>query len=329
MIQTESSSIETFIENLTVGEPTEYKNVKVYPLTLNRKRKTKYLSMQDAMKLGLLEMTEKSAEGTVNEIKVTNKGPERVLLLDGEEIAGAKQNRIFNATILLKKQSESVIPVSCTEMGRWNYRSEKFSNANAIATPKLRKRKMKSVHHSLRASKVFKSDQREVWNSVNEVLSTHHMSSPTRAMNEAFKKTKRDKKDYLSHFKPTGKQQGVIVVIDGKIRGLDYLSSKKAFRKVYKKLLHGYVMEAGGFTAGTKESKSRVQPENPATFLSGLLEAKKEKFKSPGHGYDWRLNNEAITASALLYRGEVIHFSAFIDKDSPEDKITRRPWFIF
>jgi ARG and Rhodanese-Phosphatase-superfamily-associated Protein domain len=35
-----------------------------------------------------------------------------VLILDGEELVGAKQNRIVNVTILVVTQSEIVIPVS-------------------------------------------------------------------------------------------------------------------------------------------------------------------------------------------------------------------------
>ena len=36
-------------------------------------------------------------------------------MLAGEEPVGAKQNRILNTTILLKKHSETTIPVSCTK----------------------------------------------------------------------------------------------------------------------------------------------------------------------------------------------------------------------
>ncbi len=45
-----------------------------------------------------------------------------ILILDGEELVGAKQNRIVNTTILVVALSTLVIPVSCVEQGRWSYR---------------------------------------------------------------------------------------------------------------------------------------------------------------------------------------------------------------
>jgi hypothetical protein len=46
------------------------------------------------------------------ELRVKNSSGTPVLILDGEELVGAKQNRIVNVTILVVTQSEIVIPVS-------------------------------------------------------------------------------------------------------------------------------------------------------------------------------------------------------------------------
>jgi hypothetical protein len=61
------------------------------------------------------ENTEVSAGGHVPELKVVNKGETPVLLLDGEELAGARPNRALNTTILVRGHSETIIPVTCTE----------------------------------------------------------------------------------------------------------------------------------------------------------------------------------------------------------------------
>jgi hypothetical protein len=52
------------------------------------------------------------------EMKLINRSKSKVLILDREELKGAKQNRIVNATFLIGPKMEVVIPVSCVEPGR-------------------------------------------------------------------------------------------------------------------------------------------------------------------------------------------------------------------
>ena len=61
------------------------------------------------------------------------------MLFDGEELKGAKQNRILNTTILIAAGSSLDVPVSCTEQGRWSYASREFDESEAIKDPRLLK----------------------------------------------------------------------------------------------------------------------------------------------------------------------------------------------
>ncbi len=65
-------------------------------------------------------MTEVSDAGSVPYLQAVNMGPWPVLIFDGEELVGAKQNRIVNTTILVGV-GKAVLPVSC-ENGRWSRR---------------------------------------------------------------------------------------------------------------------------------------------------------------------------------------------------------------
>jgi hypothetical protein len=69
---------------------------------------------------------------------VFNPGDFQVLLIDGDVLPCAKQNRALNTSILFKELSEKRVPVSCTEQGRWSYASASYAeSANAMAFKSL------------------------------------------------------------------------------------------------------------------------------------------------------------------------------------------------
>ncbi|MGH8953157.1 MAG: ARPP-1 family domain-containing protein [Acidimicrobiia bacterium] len=76
-------------------------------------------------------ITEATEAGTVPFIQVTNATAHPLLLLDGEELLGAKQNRILNTTVLVAAHAELTIPASCVEQGRWGYRGRRFTPGDA------------------------------------------------------------------------------------------------------------------------------------------------------------------------------------------------------
>jgi hypothetical protein len=93
----------------------------VFPLLADGEVQLPYLLLADAMESGTLRITE-IGQGTVPALLALNQGDADVLVLDGEQLIGAKQNRMPNRTILLPAKSETRIPVSCMEQGRWHYR---------------------------------------------------------------------------------------------------------------------------------------------------------------------------------------------------------------
>ena len=66
---------------------------------------------------------------------------------DGEQLVGAKQNRILNTDVIVPAHSKLSIPVSCVEAGRWDGRrhSENFEPAPQAAYPELRRAKAAQV----------------------------------------------------------------------------------------------------------------------------------------------------------------------------------------
>jgi hypothetical protein len=64
------------------------------------------------------------------------------LLLDGEQLVGAKQNRIPNMIVLVAAQTEVTIPVSCVEQGRWGYQARHRSSLCGVSAQKMKQARL-------------------------------------------------------------------------------------------------------------------------------------------------------------------------------------------
>ena len=64
-----------------------------------------YLCLAQALDQGLIDIEEISESGSVASLEARNRSEQPVFLLDGEELVGAKQNRVTNASILLPARS--------------------------------------------------------------------------------------------------------------------------------------------------------------------------------------------------------------------------------
>jgi hypothetical protein len=117
------------LDQLELGSPITAANLTMYPLLLPDESAPGYLTLDEALAAGLASVTEVSESGSVPELLVKNGAAKPVLILDGEELVGAKQNRIVNLTILVAAEQSLHIPVSCVEAGRWARRSREFAAA--------------------------------------------------------------------------------------------------------------------------------------------------------------------------------------------------------
>ena len=82
----------------------------MFPLLLPEDDAPGYLTLDEALAAGHASVTEVSEAGSVPELLVKNLAPSPVLILDGEELVGAKQNRIVNLTILVAAGADAAHP---------------------------------------------------------------------------------------------------------------------------------------------------------------------------------------------------------------------------
>lgn len=119
--------IKDYMDTIQIRKAQSHKNLVVFPLTSDYVVPFDYLTLDEALSEDLIDVVELDEDGSVPELKVVNRSDRMVLILDGEELVGAKQNRVVNTTILILASTTTVIPVSCVEQGRWSYDTANFT----------------------------------------------------------------------------------------------------------------------------------------------------------------------------------------------------------
>ncbi|MEI7827930.1 MAG: DUF6569 family protein, partial [Euryarchaeota archaeon] len=159
--------VKAYLEGASFGPTQQYNGVMCVPLLHVNGTGLSYVTLSEALKLGTLTVSEVSTQASVPDLLAVNKGDLPVLILDGEELKGAKQNRVLNASVLMDAHSETIIPVSCTEAGRWAYTSDTFKASGNVMSRDLRANRTRSVSASLDRTQQYRSDQSAVWRDID------------------------------------------------------------------------------------------------------------------------------------------------------------------
>jgi hypothetical protein len=283
------------------GEAVEHRGVVIAPLFPTRNPGCAYLTLDEALPRGFA-VTETDAAGTVPELAVENPLTDKVLLYDGEELVGAKQNRILNVTVLVAEQTAVRIPVSCVEEGRWSFRSVAMGAAGHVSHANLRRRKAETLAATPLARGIA---QGEVWNEVRAKADRMDARSPTGAANDVYSAYRPSLDELEANFPLERGQCGALLALDNTLC-LDWVSRPEAFAQLWPKLRRGYLLDALEVLDGRPTA-----PEAIAGFLDAIVALHPAQQPSVGLGNDVRLRGERVVGSGLELDGEVIQLSAF------------------
>lgn len=299
--------LEPFVKDLAPREPMTHANLTLVPLAGGEGHGPDYLLAAEALEAGLLTITETSESGTVPELRATSTADRPILLLDGEELVGAKQNRILNTAVLLPPRSKTTIPVSCVEQGRWRHVSPEFE-AGTVSPSGMRASKSRQVHSSLRECRRPESDQGAVWEEVEAQLGDLRTASPTRSMHDAVHHRRQDLEEFREALPYPGGARGVFVAVNDRFAVLDLFDRPGTLGKVWPRLVTGYAMDALGRRG---RDEPAVEPKGPQAIVEWLGQVACEPYPSPGLGEDWRFETEGLTGQALAVEGACLTLSAF------------------
>lgn len=294
------------LPTLRVGDPLRHEALSVFPLFSDSNGTVDYRLSDVALADESLLVEEVSEDGSVPDLLVENKGDLRVLFLEGEELVGAKQNRILNTSVLVAAHTKTKIPVSCVEQGRWNYKSRYFQSSGSHSPSKLRRALKASVSRSVKEQRGHQSNQGEVWQEVACLQEVHDVESRTAAMSDAFDSYGDRIAAFKQELKYVEGSVGVAVAIGEKVVVLDLFDKPSTCQQVWDRLLSGVVFDA--LEAG--ESDQQASVADVEQLLAAARDLSWEQAAAVGEGEEYRAESkQGDHASALVFEGTVVHGS--------------------
>jgi hypothetical protein len=293
------------------AEPCVHGSVRIVPLVGPSSDDPAY-RLFDAETAERVRVSEVDESGSVPNITVDNGLDDLLLLIDGQELIGAKQNRILNTDVLIAAHRKINIPVSCVESGRWGYRSPEF-RPGRHSPSSSRGRKAIEIRQSLALNLGHVSDQADVWRDIEQKMSALDASSPTMAMHEMYEQREPDLAEARAAFELPPETIGVAVYLGDRFLGFDLFDRAATFRHYWKSLLDSYLLDWLVSRARPAGSGSEGGDPLPVEDLVRTLsDAQWEQYESPGEGNDLRWESEKLTASALAVgHDSVVHLQAF------------------
>ena len=350
------------IQTLKIDAPQGEGSLRLIPILGPSHDEPQYRLLEDEV-LDSVVVTEISESGSVPELKVTNNLDVRVLLIDGQELIGAKQNRILNTDVLVPNKTSMNLPVSCVEQGRWGYGRElrpsappppdasqeevdayiekerkrrrtsaKQFLAGKAAALSTRKRKSGRVHYSLKTQQGHDAGQGQVWDEVHEELACAGVGSRTGALSDLYAARERELNEFRDKLHLPGKAVGLAVFYGDTFQGLDIFDRHGTLKYFWESLVDSYAL-----SWLNRRTAEPCQPEDSSdlrgtitSLLDHAAKADWDSYDSPGEGRDYRLGTQTLTGSSLVFEEKLpLHLQLFSVESGHENRAghdqARRP----
>jgi hypothetical protein len=297
------------LPEVRVGDPLSHEALTVFPLFESAGGQADYLLSDEALAGGAVTVEEVSEGGSVPTLVVNNPTDSLVLFLEGEELRGAKQNRVLNTSVLAGARGKTPIPVSCVEQGRWRYTSASFGHGGTHSSSKLRMVLKESVSRSAKEGRGHGSDQGGVWKEVHRQMHSLGASSVTGAMADTYHAHHDRLAEFTQRLPYVEGASGLAVAVGGKVVSVDLFDKPATCRKVWTRLLTGVVMDA--LEAGPAQEP--LGKEKAVEALASMRGAAWQQVAPVGVGEEYRSDSEGGRHATALVLGEsVVHGSLIV-----------------
>jgi len=302
--------IRSLLKGIRVTDPIHSGALHVFGLYWDWETPIEYLTLDQALESNKTEISEVNEGGSVPRLLVVNRSDKGVFLMAGEQLIGAKQNRVVNTSIIVGPRTKFRMPVTCVEQGRWSYRSRGFRTSGTSSHHALRVMMTKHVHASYKAMGKADSNQGEVWREVARKLGHFGHRSPSSALHDAYESSEARLKQFHDDLVPGESWSGAVFCFGDAIIGADLFDNASTLQSLWPKLVRAYA-----FDALEKGRDGTVERSAVEEWLSGLSRTAIDSFDSEGLGTDVRLEGDRLVGAMLLADDVPVHVQAFADEN--------------
>ncbi len=260
--------------------------------------------LEEGLARGRTTVTEVNESGVVARVRVHHTGERPLLLVDGEQILGAKQNRVVNASFLVAAGVTVDVPVSCVERGRWHATTgSSFIASETTLSGSARFEKLKRVTTSVSSGRGYDADQSEVWRDVDSYLSRSQVASATSSYADGYARRRSEIDGRLAALAPQHGQIGVAAFRGEQLLGCDLFGSPALYARGHGKVLRGLLADVADVATGpTSRPLERL-----AEALGALAGADVARATGPGGGETLHGVAGGLSVGAVVLRGRVYH----------------------
>ena len=232
--------LHAFLDALVPAAPTRLGPVTLLPLRAPAQGPEVTLLQPDTTGI-----KERGPGGMVGVVDVHNPAALPLLLLAGEMLVGAKQNRIVNASTLVASGATQALHVSCVEQGRWAFGRERsgFRGGRTTSPWSMRSRSCRSASRSKRRRGESRADQGDVWEDVRTHLHQRDIHSDTMSLTASFERERVRISALLDGWTPGPEDVGAALFVGNRLIGVEAFGRPDTWAAASSRVLAGVVQE--------------------------------------------------------------------------------------
>lgn len=284
------------IKNLKFGERFFLRNIIITPvyLQIDLSEKKDFLSLDESIeKKYSIKIRDIS---DINKIEIENNTDRNLFIMDGEQLTGGLQNRMFVHSFVLEPRKRNNYNVYCIESGRWGGNTRVFNTQRDLSYTRVR------LLNLINTRTIKKSAQNTIWKEIERKSQTLNYYSRTSSLTDLNRYMDKVVEDYIENYEYSN-ENGYLVQHEDNIVSFEILNENSLVKKLYKKMLKSYIYDAIGIEEDRLQRIKRLEDETENLSIKRFRQAEKEQ--------EFHIFNDRLEGKFYTYRDGLFHLSLF------------------